>query len=130
MKSCLRAAVCGVTIATVAAWTHGEEPGRRADFSKRQVEAPAKHLLADAIHGASLNPISRPATADLGKGVIERPIKAVAAASSASNPTSSKIAPGAVNWHRDFAQAKIAAEKSGKPIFLFHLLGKLDEVFC
>lgn len=38
--------------------------------------------------------------------------------------------PGRVRWHDDFAAACTAARGSGKPVFLFHMLGRLDEKFC
>ena len=40
-----------------------------------------------------------------------------------------KVEPGKVKWHQDFAVARKAAEQSGKPVFLFQLLGRLDEEF-
>ena len=41
-----------------------------------------------------------------------------------------KVEPGKVRWHRDFAAACKAAEKSGKPVLLFQMMGKLDDRFC
>lgn len=38
--------------------------------------------------------------------------------------------PGRVRWHADFAAACRAADRSGKPAFHFHMLGRLDEKFC
>jgi hypothetical protein len=43
------------------------------------------------------------------------------------NPT---VKPGLVNWHPTFADARAAAEKSGKPVLLFHMMGQLDKQFC
>jgi hypothetical protein len=40
------------------------------------------------------------------------------------------VEPGKVKWHRDFDAACKAAEKSGKPVFLFRMMGKLDDQFC
>jgi hypothetical protein len=40
------------------------------------------------------------------------------------------VEPGKVKWHRDFDTACKAAEKSGKPVFLFQMMGKLDDQFC
>lgn len=37
---------------------------------------------------------------------------------------------GLVRWHADFAAARAAACTSGRPVLLFHLLGRLDEEFC
>jgi hypothetical protein len=71
--------------------------------------------------------------ADLGKTVhIEPPTKAVVATKSATVPTADnpKVKPGLVKWHKDFAEACAASKKSGKPVFLFHMMGKLDDQFC
>lgn len=38
--------------------------------------------------------------------------------------------PGLVRWHADFAAACAASGRSGKPVFHFHMLGRLDERFC
>ncbi len=44
-----------------------------------------------------------------------------------SNPA---VAPGNVKWHSDFDTACQAAKKSGKPVLLFQMLGRLDQEFC
>jgi hypothetical protein len=41
-----------------------------------------------------------------------------------------KVEAGKVRWHRTFADACAAARKSGKPVLLFQMMGKLDERFC
>ena len=41
-----------------------------------------------------------------------------------------KVAPGKVTWHATFVAACEAARKSGKPVLLFQMMGKLDEQFC
>src|SRR5262245_1945970 len=43
------------------------------------------------------------------------------------NPT---VKAGEVNWHKNFAEACVAAKKSGKPVLLFHMMGQLDKQFC
>ncbi len=40
------------------------------------------------------------------------------------------IAPGRVAWHPSFAAAQDAAKASGKPVLLFHMMGRLDRQFC
>lgn len=40
------------------------------------------------------------------------------------------VAPGRVAWHASYREALEASARSGKPVFLFLLLGKLDEEFC
>jgi hypothetical protein len=44
-----------------------------------------------------------------------------------NNPS---VAPGKVRWHPSFADAQAAAQRSGKPVLLFHMLGQLDRQFC
>jgi hypothetical protein len=41
-----------------------------------------------------------------------------------------KVSPGRVRWHADFAAACAASRRSGKPVFHFHMLGRLDQKFC
>ncbi|MBI3822754.1 MAG: hypothetical protein HY289_08740 [Planctomycetes bacterium] len=60
------------------------------------------------------------AGAELSHGEPARP-------AAATNPAAR---PGRVNWHADFAAACAAALRSGKPVFHFHMLGRLDEKFC
>jgi hypothetical protein len=68
-----------------------------------------------------------------GKGAIELGPKEVLAATTPAtrdgfvNP---KVEPGKVNWHRDFDAACKAAAKTGKPVLLFQMMGKLDDQFC
>jgi hypothetical protein len=76
------------------------------------------------------------------KSVIERPTENILASSSGNsggfggssagnagflNP---KVEPGKVRWHPDFATARAASAKSGKPVLLFQMMGKLDDQFC
>jgi hypothetical protein len=49
------------------------------------------------------------------------------AANKDDNPT---VTPGLVKWHKSFEAAKTASLKSGKPVFLFHMMGQLDKQFC
>jgi hypothetical protein len=74
--------------------------------------------------------------ADRGKGRIERPTETVVGASTPApartgdgfvNP---KVEPGKVKWHATFDEACQASAKSGKPVLLFQMMGKLDEQFC
>jgi hypothetical protein len=41
-----------------------------------------------------------------------------------------QIRPGRVRWHADFAAACAAGRGSGKPVLLFHMMGRLDQKFC
>ena len=53
-------------------------------------------------------------------------------------PRSANISPKAqkwtdaqgVVWETSFAQAKARATREGKPIFLLHLFGRLDDAMC
>lgn len=38
--------------------------------------------------------------------------------------------PGQVAWHKDFETACHTSRKSGKPVLLIEMLGRLDEEFC
>jgi len=49
------------------------------------------------------------------------------AAAESANP---KVEPGKVGWHPSFAAACDASRKSGKPVLLFQMMGKLDDRFC
>jgi hypothetical protein len=75
-----------------------------------------------------------PPKLDANKLEIEGPTKAVLAARSAlaaKAPTDNpKVQPGKVRWHANFADACAAAQKSGKPVLLFQMMGKLDDRFC
>jgi hypothetical protein len=71
--------------------------------------------------------------ADVGKTVaIEPPTKAIVATKSATviESESPKVKPGLVKWHANFADACTASKKSGKPVMLFQMMGKLDDQFC
>ncbi len=41
-----------------------------------------------------------------------------------------RVRPGRVRWHADFSRACAASRASGKPVFLFHMMGRLDQRFC
>jgi hypothetical protein len=45
----------------------------------------------------------------------------------AGNP---RVPPGQVRWHGRYDEACRAARRSGKPVFLFHMMGRLDQQFC
>lgn len=76
---------------------------RQVPGPKRQIELPTKAVLAN------------------------RTAPAAAAEPGFANP---KVQPGKVRWHVSFAAAQAAAQKSGKPVLLFHMMGKLDDQFC
>jgi hypothetical protein len=78
-----------------------------------------------------------PGRADLTKTVrIEKPARQIVARNSAAIPAAAsdagnpKVAPGLVKWHSSFAAACETSRKSGKPVLLFQMMGKLDDKFC
>jgi hypothetical protein len=111
----------------------GDEPllGNVRDVGKGTVEAPTKALLA-ATRGKQ-DADRRAQAVDRPKEDIERPAKTLVRGSLAAkgdafaNP---KVAPGQVRWHPSLDAACAAARKSGKPVLLFQMMGKLDEHFC
>ena len=89
---------------------------------------------------------SKKTTVDLRKSVIELPVKKIIAKNrlensqvqsaetqpvqtSENNFNNPKVKAGNVQWHPDFEKACAAAGKSGKPVLLFQLFGRLDEQF-
>ncbi len=139
---------------------------QQADFGKLAIEAPTKSLLKSTSSGdqtLSAKPLlptpslAAPAqfkaptlkmSADMTKGSIELPSKALLKGSGASlpstlssvNPSSNSseprrldhqpASPGLVHWHKDFKEAVVAAHGSHKPVMLFQMMGRLDEEFC
>lgn len=83
-----------------------EKPPAKAvmDRPKSKIEMPTKRILAQRTNPA-----------------------AVLAAAAFVNP---KVEPGKVRWHKDFPTACNEAKKSGKPVLLFQMMGKLDDQFC
>ena len=55
------------------------------------------------------------------------PAPRAVAVSEKDNP---RVEPGLVKWHASFADAQAAAQKSGKPVLVFHMMGQLDRQFC
>jgi hypothetical protein len=102
----------------------------KSDMTKYSVvEKPTRAMVADKTRGTI--------TADLAKTVrIEKPAKTVLAgnttgvSSSGNEFVNPKVQSGNVRWHSSFAAACEAAKKSGKPVLLFQMMGKLDDQFC
>ena len=74
---------------------------------------------------------------DYTKSVIELSTEKVlaggtvpAATPAADNFINPKVQPGKVRWHADYAAACGAAGRSGKPVLLFQMMGRLDQQFC
>jgi hypothetical protein len=98
-------------------------------LTKFTIEEPAKKILAEKTAG--------PASADITKTVrIEKPTSAILAHNTTPVPANGKafvnpkVQPGEVRWHPSFELACETAKKSGKPVLLFQMMGKLDDQFC
>ena len=103
---------------------HGDEP--TADPTKRRVEVNTERVLAG----------TRPAAADLAKHRAKSDVGAPAEMLVTASSTTSgdfvnvKVEPGKVKWHATFDAACAAVRRSGKPVLLFQMMGKLDDQFC
>ncbi|MBV9123205.1 MAG: hypothetical protein JO112_07600 [Planctomycetes bacterium] len=77
-----------------------------------------------------------PGMRDIRKGRIESPTKTILARQSSnarpavSETANPKVEPGKVHWHATFPEACAASARSGKPVLLFQMMGKLDDQFC
>jgi hypothetical protein len=97
-------------------------------------------MLAAAVIVYAAPPPAQPnipaAIPDRGKGGIELPTKNFIAQSRAVQAqlgerfVNPKVEPGKVKWHATFEEACQASAKSGKPVMLFQMMGKLDDQFC
>lgn len=108
------------------------------DLTKRVIEAPLERAIAfpnERSHGLNNRPSStiKIPRGDRSKSFIERPIESLLATdnlhknTTATDEDNPSVQPGLVKWHKDFETACTAADKSGKPVMLFQLLGKLDQ---
>jgi len=88
-------------------------------------------ITASAVLAVSSNRTDLPQTVQLAANHPDKPRPSVtpvhADAEKTHNP---RVAPGKVHWHASFDDAKLAAERSGKPIFRFQMLGSLDRQYC
>lgn len=89
---------------------------------------PVVSLIAVSLLGG-LAPAQPRAKAPPTKKVIELPTKKLIAAAPAAAAANPAVKPGDVTWHPSFAAARAAAQKSGKPVLLFQMLGRLDQEF-
>jgi|GEM_PF-1682134 len=106
-------------------------PPLPADMTKRAiVEKPAEAVVRDS---SAVKPNGPPNPADLTKGqVVEKPAASVVRGSTPAvgadaNP---KVDPGKVRWHATVEDARAASAKTGRPVLLLHMMGKLDLQFC
>ncbi len=91
--------------------------GRAADMSKLGIERPLKRIMSD---------VPTVAVPTIESTAVLKEIEDKTSGDASSN----KVQPGLVTWHKDFAQAKEASAKSGKPVLMFHMMGQLDDRFC
>jgi hypothetical protein len=118
-----------VTVAGSSAYGQ-QKSATTADLTKFTViEKPAEKVLARNTAGL--------ATADITKTVrIEKPASTILAHNTAGVTATGKefvnprVQPGRVRWHPSLESACEAAKKSGKPVLLFQMMGKLDDQFC
>ena len=135
-------------IVVVTSVAMAQEPAvPRADVAKgRVVERPTEELVAELSQPvdqpAEAAPEAKPAVADRTKRqVVEPAAEAIVRdaqpsdGADAEEPTAAgaddnpRVEPGKVQWHDDINAALVAANSSGKPVLVFHLLGQLDQRF-
>jgi hypothetical protein len=113
------ASLAALALCLIPRWLCAENPVRGPNAAPR----PAKAALAARL-------------ADISKGGIERPTETLlfqsssgpaAGSAKAGNP---RVKPGQVRWHATLEQACGASARSGKPVLLFSMMGRLDEQFC
>lgn len=117
-------------------------PISRADMGKMGIESPMKSLIRKGSAGASIVAGSSGSVAKGSFSSLPGTKKARQAPSGASNGVTrlpeiedknlkaDKVKPGLVAWHSTFQKAMAASARSGKPVFLFHMMGRLDDRFC
>ena len=117
---------------------------QRLDVGKNRIETGTKAVFAQGFPApnfplAAQPPAASAPTADVRKGRIEQPTEALLAkalADAAARDAADKafvnpqVPPGKVNWHTDFAAARRASAKTGRPVLLFQMMGHLDNKFC
>jgi hypothetical protein len=119
---------CALALGVPHAWPQQppKQPDIRLDVSKNKVveRGPARVVANSA-------PVAPPKLDVSKELVIEKPTKALATARAATTDTNNPtVEPGKVKWHKTVADARAAAEKSGRPVLVFHMMGQLDKQFC
>jgi hypothetical protein len=135
----LLTAACALALAVQLgvpnAWTQAPAPATPAPryLSKELVvEKPVTALVAQSSPATD----APAATADPSKqkhiepAVLRVVASTAPATTTPSNPNNPTVEPGKVKWHKTLADAQAAAEKSGRPVLLFHMMGQLDKQFC
>ena len=107
--------------------------------AQQKAEAPVPDRGKYVVEGGVKAVVAAPAALDIGKGFVERPTETVLAKArayaaakeeAAKTFVNPKVPPGKVVWHADLAAACAASRKSGRPVLLFQMMGKLDDKFC
>lgn len=107
----------------------------RLDVSKRAAEFPMKSIIGNK--GASFPRLADSVDvgtepAKLANPEIVSPAKSVESSKPAvkPQPTTEKVEPGKVRWHKAVQTAMDASKRTGKPVLLFQMMGRLDDRFC
>jgi len=91
------------------------------DFRKGAIEIPVKKVLASRTSNKFAE-----SNAESGKPAGDKASKKSDEPDGFNNP---KVQPGKVRWHDSFPTAQAKSKRSGKPVLLFQLIGRLDERF-
>ncbi len=105
-----------------------QEESVKPDISQPIPQTPVDAKPADRVAGP-LAVSERSDIADMSKMAIELPVERLLVLQPPVADPNPAVSPGLVNWHADFETARAASQESGKPVFLFHLLGQLDQRF-
>lgn len=107
----------------------------RLDVSKRAAEFPMKSIIGN--RGASFPQLADSVDVGTEPAKLANPETVSPAKSVDSNkpslkpqPTNEKVEPGKVRWHKAVQTAMDASKRTGKPVLLFQMMGRLDDRFC
>jgi len=89
------------------------------DLSKGRIEMPVKGLMSE---------MRSPLAAEAQR--VHAPLRGNSPVTSVRAPVSQKVEPGKVRWHKAVQTAMDASARSGKPVLLFQMMGRLDDRFC
>ncbi len=103
-------AITGLMMMVVAAPVAWAQQDEKPDVGKMRVERKVLERLAD-----------------VGKSEAELPIKEKLAALA---PAAGRVSTGKVAWNASLDAALERAKETGKPVLVFHLLGRLDDEWC
>lgn len=98
---------------------------RFRDMRKTITEQDMKSILRSDSSGSLAVPVPTPVPMQSSSVPRSATLSAVP---TIENPNMSLT--GLVSWCRDMKEAQSRSSKSGKPVFLFHMMGRLDDRFC